>query len=111
MSVIYADVIIKPMLTEKSMGMQGQNNVFVFKVKKSANKLLVKQAVQNLFEVEVEKVNIVNYAPKSKRVGRYLGKTSGYKKAYVKLKPGQMIGEKPQETKEDVKKKPVKEKK
>ena len=97
MNVVYADVIIKPVLTEKSMSLQGNNNVFVFKVKKTANKLLVKQAVEQLFEVEVEKVNIVNYDRKKKRVGRFLGKKAGYKKAYVKLKPGQVIGEAPQE--------------
>ena len=58
---------------------------YTFKVVKDANKSEVKKAVEEIFEVEVEKVNIMNVNGKKKRMGRYVGTTSAYKKAIVKL--------------------------
>jgi large subunit ribosomal protein L23 len=67
------------------------SNRFVFKVQKVATKLEVKKAVELMFDVEVETVQVLNVKGKVKRFGRTLGKRSDWKKAYVKLKEGQDI--------------------
>ncbi len=64
-----------------------KNKIFVFEVDKSATKKQVKLAVENMFEVEVNSVNLLNIKGKSKRFGRTLGQRSDWKKAYIKLKP------------------------
>ena len=86
----YRNVIKTPIITEKSASL-AENNVIVFSVAIDANKTQIKQAVEKLFDVEVEKVNTVNVKPKKKRVGRYTGKTNRVKKAIVKLKEGSSI--------------------
>jgi large subunit ribosomal protein L23 len=68
-----------------------EENKVTFEVKKGANKTLIKQAVEAIFGVNVEAVNVVNVKPKTKRVGRYVGKTKAVRKAYVKIKAGQEI--------------------
>ncbi|MCI8850391.1 MAG: 50S ribosomal protein L23 [Erysipelotrichaceae bacterium] len=87
----YKDIIIRPIITEKTMRYMDENNVVTFEVKKGSNKILIKQAVENIFHVDVDKVNVVNVRPKTKRVGRYIGKTKAVRKAYVKIKAGQDI--------------------
>ena len=64
---------------------------YVFKVDVRANKTQVKQAIEKIFNVKVEKVNIMNIHPKKKRVGKYEGKSNRYKKAIVKLAKGSTI--------------------
>ena len=82
----YHDIIIRPVLTEKSYDMIG-SKTYTFIVDKRANKTEVKQAVEAVFEgVEVDRVNIVNKLGKMKRQGRYEGRTPSTKKAYVTLK-------------------------
>ncbi len=79
------DIILKPVLTEKSY--KGfANKKYVFKVNPAADRTMVKNAIQELFEVQVEKVNIMNVDGKLKRQGRTQGRTTGYKKAIVQLK-------------------------
>ena len=87
----YKDIIIRPIITEKTMRYMDENNVVTFEVKKGSNKILIKQAVENIFHVDVDKVNVVKVRPKTKRVGRYIGKTKAIRKAYVKIKAGQDI--------------------
>ena len=87
----YRDIIVRPLVTEKSIRTQEENNTVVFEVKKGVNKVHVKQAVEAIFGVNVEAVNVVNVKPKTKRVGRYVGKTKAVRKAYVKIKAGQEI--------------------
>ena len=87
----YKDIIIRPIITEKTMRYMDENNVVTFEVKKGSNKILIKQAVENIFHVDVDKVNVVNVRPKTKRVGRYIGKTKAVRKAYVNIKAGQDI--------------------
>ena len=87
----YKDIIIRPIITEKTMRYMDENNVVTFEVKKGSNKILIKQAGENIFHVDVDKVNVVNVRPKTKRVGRYIGKTKAVRKAYVKIKAGQDI--------------------
>ena len=86
----YRDVIKAPIITEKSSDL-AKNNTIVFSVDVKANKTQIKQAVEKIFNVKVEKVNTVNVKPKKKRVGRYVGKTNKVKKAYVKLQEGSSI--------------------
>jgi large subunit ribosomal protein L23 len=87
----YRDVIKAPIITEKSSDLAQNNNTMVFSVDVKANKTQIKQAVEKLFNVKVEKVNTVNVKPKKKRVGRYVGKTNRVKKAIVKLSEGSSI--------------------
>ena len=82
------DVLKKPVLTEKSLLLQQNENKYTFDVDVTANKIEVKQAVEKMFDVKVESVNIMNVKPKTKRMGRYVGKTS---KAIIKLKEGYEI--------------------
>lgn len=78
------DIIIKPILTEKSYeGIPAKK--YVFKVAKDATKTQIKEAVETVFDVKVEKVNTVNVRGKFKRQGRSEGYTAAYKKAYVTL--------------------------
>ncbi|MBZ4201572.1 MAG: 50S ribosomal protein L23 [Methylovulum sp.] len=86
-----ANVIDKPIISEKSSKLADFQNTFVFKVNIDANKIEIKQAVEIMFAVEVASVNILNQEGKSKRFGRSLGKRSDWKKAYVKLKAGSEI--------------------
>ena len=78
------DVIIKPVISEKSME-DAQVKKYTFKVATDANKTEVKKAVEEIFGVEVAKVNIMNVAGKQKRMGRYVGMTAATKKAIVTL--------------------------
>ena len=87
----YRDVIKAPIITEKSSDLAQNNNTIVFSVDVKANKTQIKQAVEKIFNVKVEKVNTVNVKPKKKRVGRYVGKTNKVKKAIVKLCEGSSI--------------------
>ena len=78
------DVIIKPVISERSME-DAQNKKYTFKVAVDANKTEVKQAVEEIFDVEVKKVNIMNVVGKQKRMGRFVGATAATKKAIVTL--------------------------
>lgn len=86
----YTDIIIAPVVTEKSMTNK-QNNVYTFKVVKSATKTDIKKAIEDAFKVSVLSVNTLNTKSKRKRVGRYSGRTKTYKKAIVTLKDGSSI--------------------
>lgn len=81
------DVIIRPIITENSMDMAADKK-YAFKVSKQANKTEVRQAVEEIFGVDVAKVNIMNVLGKKKRMGRSIGTTSSYKKAIVTLAEG-----------------------
>lgn len=83
-----SEIIIAPVITEKSQVLASSGKVYVFKVAKSANKIQIKNAIEELFGVKVKSVNTLITKPKDKRVGRYTGKTKTYKKAYVTLADG-----------------------
>lgn len=85
------DIIIRPIITEKSMKLQDTDNKVTFEVKKGSNKTEVKIAIEEIFSVKVESVNIMNCRPKTKRVGKYTGTTSAVRKAIVKVAAGQKI--------------------
>jgi len=82
------DVIKKPVITEKSMTLMQEENKYTFDVDTKANKTEIKQAVEAMFDVKVASVNTMNIPAKTKRVGRYVGKTNKRKKAIVSLKEG-----------------------
>ncbi|WFA07655.1 50S ribosomal protein L23 [Tissierella sp. Yu-01] len=78
------DIIIKPVITEKSMEDMADNK-YTFVVDKRANKSEVKKAIENVFGVKVEKVNTMNMLGKIKRQGMHSGRRPSWKKAIVKL--------------------------
>ena len=78
------DVIIKPVVTEASMDMLAEKK-YTFKVAQDANKVEIKKAVEEIFDVKVEKVTTMNFDGKLKRMGRFEGRRAAYKKAVVKL--------------------------
>ncbi len=83
-------VIVRPVITEKSTFLSGQNK-YVFEVAPEANKIQVRQAVEALFPVNVVSVNIVRVPAKERRLGRHRGMTRPWKKAIVTVRPGQRI--------------------
>lgn len=85
------EVIKKPRLTEKGMGLQEAHNQIVLRVDSRANKNEIKQAVEGLFSVKVEKVRTATMPGKEKRLGRYVGQTSDWKKAIVTLAEGSKV--------------------
>lgn len=78
------DIVLAPVISERSMD-EAQKRKYTFKVAKDANKTQVRNAVEEIFGVEVAKVNIMNYDGKVKRLGRNVGTTSAYRKAIVTL--------------------------
>lgn len=78
------DVILKPVLSEKSYGNVAIKD-YTFIVAKAASKTEIKNAVEFIFGVKVDRVNVNNYAGKIKRMGKTAGRRSSFKKAYVKL--------------------------
>ena len=78
------DIILTPVISEQSMDVAADKK-YTFKVATDANKTQVKLAVEEIFCVEVSKVNIMNYDGKVKRMGRNVGRTAAYKKAIVTL--------------------------
>lgn len=85
------DIILAPVVTEKTAGITADGNKVVFKVAKDANKVQIKQAVEEAFNVKVSNVNTINVKPKKKRVGRYTGATKAYKKAIITLAEGSKL--------------------
>ncbi|MBR5721453.1 MAG: 50S ribosomal protein L23 [Clostridia bacterium] len=80
------DVIIRPIITEASMSRLADKK-YTFEVASDANKIEIKKAVEEIFKVQVDKVNTISVKSKEKRVGYHLGRTSEWKKAIVTLKP------------------------
>ncbi|MBI2868268.1 MAG: 50S ribosomal protein L23 [Chloroflexi bacterium] len=84
------EVLRRPLITEKNTGLQAENK-YVFEIAGSANKPLVKQAVEKAFKVTVLSVNVMTVPGKSRRVGRRVVTAGPWKKAVVTLKPGDKI--------------------
>ena len=82
--MVAQDIIIAPIITEKSMSTVADKK-YTFKVAKDAGKIEIKKAVEELFSVEVVKVNTVSVRGQLRRMGRYQGYTSAWKKAVVTL--------------------------
>ena len=85
------NILIRPVLTEKTTQLAEQENKIVFRVHRKANKNQIRQAVESIFGVDVVKVNTIIVPGKPKRVGRTVGHRSGFKKAIITLAEGQMV--------------------
>jgi large subunit ribosomal protein L23 len=90
MSLHPSQVLLRPVVSEKSYE-QIQSNQYTFRVHKDAHKTQIRQAVEELFDVKVQRVNIVKVQPKPKRRGMIRGTKPGWKKAVVQLKAGDSI--------------------
>ncbi len=84
-------ILVAPIVSEKSTMVAEKNNQVAFRVLQDATKPEIKAAVERLFKVEVESVQVLNQAGKAKRFGRFNGRRRNVRKAYVSLKPGQEI--------------------
>ncbi|OOZ39788.1 50S ribosomal protein L23 [Solemya pervernicosa gill symbiont] len=84
-------VLLGPIVSEKSTMIADQHQQFAFRVRKDADKAAIKSAVELMFEVKVAKVNVANVKGKVKRFGQRFGQRSDWKKAYITLEPGQDI--------------------
>jgi len=87
------EIVIAPMITEKTSSIQNTTNSYTFKVSVNANKIEIAKAIENIFNVDVIRVNTICQRGKVKRMGRYSGKRADWKKAIVKLKEGDSIAE------------------
>lgn len=84
-------IILRPILTEKSNELEADNNQYTFEVHRQANKIEIRKAVEIVFGVRVDKVRTMVVRGDMRRVGRFHGKTRQWKKAMVSLHPGDQI--------------------
>jgi len=87
------EIIIAPLITEKSGHQLETQNSYTFKVSVRANKVEIKKAIEKIFSVKVIAVNTIQMLGKPKKLGKYSGKRSDWKKAIVTLKPGDKIND------------------
>ncbi|HEY8416825.1 MAG TPA: 50S ribosomal protein L23 [Limnochordales bacterium] len=85
------DVLVRPLVTEKSTRLMSEENQYTFQVHPDATKVDIRRAVEELFKVKVLSVRTMWVRGKTRRFGRYVGKRPDWKKAIVKLAPGQRI--------------------
>ena len=90
MNLIAHDIILRPIITEKSSSLM-ERNKYTFEVHRDANKIQIRKAVEEIFKVKVLGVNTINVKPKPKRMGAFQGQTRSWKKAIVSLPEGQRI--------------------
>jgi len=86
----YRDIIIKPVVTEKSMNLLADNK-YTFIVDRKSNKTEIKNAIESIFKVKVDKVSTLIVKGKPKRLGKFEGRKPDRKKAIISLKPGHKI--------------------
>lgn len=84
-------IIKRPLVTEKGTQQKEQSNQLAFEVDRRANKILVRNAIENIFKVKVVSVRMMNVKGKERRVGRNVGRRADWKKAIVRLAPGENI--------------------
>jgi large subunit ribosomal protein L23 len=82
-------IIVRPVITEKATRLKESSGTICFEVARSANKIEIARAVQKLFGVKVAHVRVANREGKLKRMGRFVGRRKAWKKAYVRLAPGE----------------------
>ena len=86
-------IIRRPVITEKGLGVKETESTLVFEVASKATKTEIREAVQTIFKVKVDSVRTSNFQGKERRRGRFAGYRPDWKKAYVKLKPGEKMPE------------------
>lgn len=87
----FYQVLKRPLVTEKGTKQKEQANQIAFEVDRRANKILVRNAVENIFKVKVIGVKVINVKGKERRIGRNVGKKPDWKKAIVRIAPGETI--------------------
>ncbi|MCK9328465.1 MAG: 50S ribosomal protein L23 [Candidatus Cloacimonetes bacterium] len=87
------EIIIAPIFSEKTSLAKELKNAYTFEVSMNANKIEIKRAIEKIFNVDVESVNTIRYNGKPKRLGRFSGYKSDWKKAIVTVKAGQAIAD------------------
>ena len=85
------EVVLRPLVTEKSLRLAERQNTYTFRVKENANKVQIRDAIERLFKVQVEDVRTQRVFGKMRRMGRSVGQTAPWKKAVVRVKAGQTI--------------------
>lgn len=86
-----SDIIVKPLVTEKSHALLDQHGAYTFVVARDANKIEIAHAIEKQFNVKVKDVRTMRYAGKTRRMGRWAGRRASWKKAVVTLAPGDSI--------------------
>jgi large subunit ribosomal protein L23 len=86
-------ILREPVVTEKSLLARDENGQYVFEVAVDANKHEIRKAIESIFHVHVESVNVMKMKGKMKRMGRFEGRRSDWKKAIIKLRKGERIEE------------------
>ncbi len=86
-----ADILVRPIVTEKSTSQLTGENVFAFEVGLAANKIQIKEAIETFYGVKVEDIRTLVMRGKLKRTGRHYGRRSNWKKAYVRLAAGEAL--------------------
>ena len=84
-------VLIQALVSEKATDLQEKQNCYMFRVTQNSNKLEIKKAVEKAFNVKVVSVTTIRVKGKTKKLGRFVGQRSGWKKAFVSLKEGDTI--------------------
>ena len=87
------EIVIAPLITEKSSSLQNAHNSYTFRVSVNANKIEIRHAIEKIFNVHVLNVNTIKQEGKIKTMGRFSGKRADWKKAIVKLREGDSITE------------------
>ena len=90
MKLLNHDIIIRPVISEKSSRLM-EKNQYTFEVHPRANKIQIRNAIQEIFKVKVEKVHTIKVHSKPKRMGMFVGKSRSWKKAIVSVQQGQRI--------------------
>ena len=85
------EIIVRPIMTEKSMRQKDEQNVVTFRVRPDANKVEIRAAIEQVFNVKVTDVRTASFEGKLKRMGRFAGRRPDWKKAVVTLQPGHKI--------------------
>lgn len=85
------EIIKRPIITEKALDQKEDQGILCFEVRVGANKQEVKKAIEKLFSVKVASVKTANFKGKERRRGRYTGYKANWKKAFIKLKPGEKM--------------------
>lgn len=84
-------IVLAPLITEKSTQLKDAEGLLCFRVVRDANKIEIRRAIETLFKVKVATVRTARMHGKTKRMGRNVGRRPDWKKAYVRLKPGEQM--------------------
>lgn len=87
----FQEIVLRPIVTEKTIAQAERHNTYTFVVRETANKVQIRRAVEQLFQVGVDDVRTQRYLGKRRRMGKHLGTTGNWKKAIIRVKEGDTI--------------------